>query len=227
MEGIASITGDKELISELNKLGVLPKTEPFRSDLLKAGKVLRDRIRAAAPKGSGSPNMIGNYKGRKWISSGRSGGFYQDTSYRGGNLRRGIIAGRKFGKEFPYNPDLPIAYVGVHYRIAPHVNFIERGARLHGTTWIFAGRSGGFVGQEIKSVAGTKRGKLTGKKALRLYGYKGQEVFAASAKPGPQQAKPFFRRTVDNNRTRIEEYIAISAWNRVQGAHFEMIKPVG
>jgi len=196
----ATMFGAAELAEELKKLGLEPNREPFRKDLLKAGRWLRDSLRKAGPKGRGDPGRI---RGGK--------------AYRGGNLRKGIIAGKKFGRRFPFDRNTPTIYVGVHYRIAPHMNFIERGARLSGSA---------------PAIAGIRQGKgekafATGKKALRLYGIKRKVVFAAYAYPGPMQPKPFFRKTVDATRPKVEEFISISAWNRIKGVQWEYIKPSG
>ena len=213
-----SIQGGKELVEELKKLGLIPQADPFRKDLLKGARRLRDAIRAAAPKGPPDPSRFSWAARKKGLATGAPG---RGTMYRGGNLRRGIISGKKFGKRYPYDPTDAAAYVGVHYRIAPHINFIERGARLTGKTWVSSGRSGGLYETGIRAVAG----KTTGKKALRLYGYKGKKIFAAWAMPGPMQPKPFFHKTVEANRARFEQYIGLSAWKWIKGARFEYIRP--
>ena len=213
----AILIGAGALVHELKRLGAIPEDEPFRNDLVRGARALRDELRAAAPKGPPDPSRF-SWKARK---AGLQEGAIPDrgTRYKGGNLRRGIIAGRAFGKKgpFAYKKENIAAYVGVNYRVAPHINFIERGARLKGF---------------VPAIAGIRQGKgekpyQTGKRALRLYGIKGAEVFSAWARPGPQAPKPFFRRVVDSNRAKYESYIGISAWNRVKGARWEYIKANG
>jgi hypothetical protein len=238
----AVLLGANELLIEMHKLAAIPLGEPFRNDLLRGARSLRDVLRAAAPKGPSAPGRFSRAARRKGLA--KEGATPDSkTRYKGGNLREGIIAGRKFGKKYPYSRDTPAAYVGLDYGMAPHINFIERGARLGGA-WASAGRSGGFYQAQGIAYAGRRQGKgeklfISGKKALRLYGYgtkvgghnprTGQKYtgFAAWAVPGPQPARPFWRKTVDANKNKLEQYIGICAWNRVKGVRWQYIRPEG
>jgi len=138
MDAIATISGNKELVAELAKLGRdFQRSEQIASGLGSGARRLRDEIRRNAPLGKNQG--AGGFKLKD--RPGQLPLLVKDTNAAGA-LRRGIIAYSK------RQHGIPFSFVESR---APHAWLVEFGARRGQT-----------------AIAGTSRKRSSGKKALRF-----------------------------------------------------------
>jgi len=191
----ATITGDKELIAELEKFGInVVEGSRIQQGLMKGARALRDQVRAAAPK----QRARAIPPARTTPTKSGLPSIHDDPGYQaftqkaaGGALRRGIVAYKPKGA----GRGNPAASVGSY---APHAWLVEHGA------------SRGQV-----ATAGTFRGKPTGRKAL-AFKVGGRWFFRQHVTIGPMPAQPYFWKTVDQNREQLESLITLLALEAVK-----------
>ena len=182
------------------------KGDRIQQSLLTGAQRLRNEIRRAAPKQKYQPTPISSRTTKSGLPS-----IFADPGYQkylgkatGGNLKRGIVA-QKYKR---YTPGNPAVFVGIAYKYAPHAWLVEHGA-ARGTP----------------AIAGTRRGKPTGAKALHFM-WGGKQWFLKRATPGPMPAHPFFHPTVERNRKTTEDLISLSAVQQIKWttANFNYLK---
>jgi HK97 gp10 family phage protein len=176
-----SIEGLEELLMQFAEMAKFPDEKQMEKELLKRARTLRDQIKQKAPRGkAGSGTFdtgIGSFK------------------FRTGMLKKSIQA-RKWSARRRIK-GAPSVYTAVDRKKAPHAHLVEFGSRNMRYPRIFTTFEQG--GKVYKKWIGFKTSKKK-KKVLHFF-MDGKEIFAKNVSRMP--ANPFFRPTVDSNRSRI------------------------